>query len=134
MIKNKAVSITILVILLSNVNSFAEMPNSTLPKTDLTKADSAKVSANNADTSQKIIDDFQAYAGSIKPGIREEIRKYREEIVAINKKKRDLYDSLSQEAQSFLIEQQKYKKKISISKENQANSSSSDKLDKDQPK
>ncbi len=134
MIKNKAVSITILVILLSNVNSFAEMPNSTLPKTDLTKADSAKASANNADTSQKIIDDFQAYAGSIKPEIREEIRKYREEIVAINKKKRDLYNSLSQEAQSFLTEQQKYKKKISISKENQANSSSSDKLDKDQPK
>nr|WP_253310082.1 hypothetical protein [Rickettsia endosymbiont of Ceutorhynchus assimilis] len=110
------------------------MPNSTLPKTDLTKADSAKASANNADTSQKIIDDFQAYAGSIKPEIREEIRKYREEIVAINKKKRDLYNSLSQEAQSFLTEQQKYKKKISISKENQANSSSSDKLDKDQPK
>lgn len=134
MIKNKAVSIAILAILLSNVNSFAELPNSTLTKTDLTKADSAKASTNNTDASQKIIDDFQAYAGSIKPEIRTEIRKYREEIVAINKKKRDLYNSLSQEAQSFLIEQQKYKEKISIVEENQANSPSSNKLDKDKPK
>ncbi|WP_341789976.1 hypothetical protein [Rickettsia endosymbiont of Polydrusus tereticollis] len=134
MMKNKAVSVAILTILLSNVNSFAELPNSTLPKTDLTKADSAKASANNTDASQKIIDDFQAYAGSIKPEIRTEIRKYREEIVAINKKKCDLYNSLSQEAQSFLIEQQKYKKKISIVEENQANSPSSDKLDKNKPK
>ncbi|MCC8369548.1 MAG: hypothetical protein LN573_05785 [Rickettsia endosymbiont of Oxypoda opaca] len=128
MIKNKAVSIAILTILLSNVNSFASAP-STTPQTNSTKS-----STNNADTSQKIIDDFQAYAGSIKPEIRTEIRKYREEIVAINKKKRDLYNSLSQEAQSFLTEQQKYKKKISIVEENQANSSSSDKLDKDKPK
>lgn len=128
MMKNKAVNIAILTILLSNVNSFASAP-STTPQTDSTKS-----STNNADTSQKIIDDFQAYAGSIKPEIRTEIRKYREEIVAINKKKRDLYNSLSQEAQNFLIEQQKYKKKISIAEENQANSSSSDKLDKDKPK
>ncbi|MFY9589285.1 hypothetical protein [Rickettsia endosymbiont of Halotydeus destructor] len=125
MIKNKALNITILTIFLSTMNSFASA-SSTVPETD-----SAKLLSNTDNTSQKTIDDFYAYAGSIKPEIRDEIRKYREEIVAINKKKRDLYNSLSQEAQSFLAEQQKYKEKISISKDSQKNSPFLNNSDKD---
>ncbi|AFC69223.1 hypothetical protein A3305_03035 [Rickettsia amblyommatis] len=74
------------------------------------------VAKTNDVTTQKIIDDFSAYAGTIKPEVREEIQKYRVAIVKINKKKRELYNSLSKEAQNFLAEQQKYKQKLSISK------------------
>ncbi|MEG8230304.1 hypothetical protein O6R16_04505 [Candidatus Rickettsia tasmanensis] len=80
---------------------------------DGSKKDAAKT---NYVTTQKIIDDFSAYAGTIKPEVREEIQKYRTAIVKINKKKRELYNSLSKEAQNFLAEQQKYKQKLSISK------------------
>ncbi|AEK74119.1 hypothetical protein RHHCN13_00435 [Rickettsia conorii subsp. heilongjiangensis] len=80
---------------------------------DGSKKDAAKT--NNV-TTQKIIDDFSTYAGTIKPEVREEIQKYRVAIVKINKKKRELYNSLSKEAQNFLAEQQKYKQKLSISK------------------
>ncbi|EER21255.1 MULTISPECIES: hypothetical protein [spotted fever group] len=80
---------------------------------DGSRKDGAKT---NDVTTQKIIDDFSAYAGTIKPKVRKEIQKYRVEIVDINKKKRELYNSLSKEAQNFLAEQQKYKQKLSISK------------------
>ncbi|WP_016769758.1 hypothetical protein [Rickettsia sibirica] len=80
---------------------------------DGSKKDAAKT---NDTTTQKIIDDFSAYAGTIKPEVREEIQKYRVAIVKINKKKRELYNRLSKEAQNFLAEQQKYKQKLSISK------------------
>ncbi|MFP3120766.1 hypothetical protein GCO76_04795 [Rickettsia sp. R2] len=80
---------------------------------DSSKKDAAKT---NDVTTQKIIDDFSTYAGTIKPEVREEIQKYRVAIVKINKKKRELYNSLSKEAQNFLAEQQKYKQKLSISK------------------
>ncbi|MFA1688822.1 hypothetical protein ABVF33_05055 [Candidatus Rickettsia barbariae] len=80
---------------------------------DGSKKDAAKT---NDITTQKIIDDFSAYAGTIKPEVRKEIQKYRVAIVKINKKKRELYNRLSKEAQNFLAEQQKYKQKLSISK------------------
>ncbi|MFV9929461.1 MAG: hypothetical protein AB8U82_00565 [Rickettsia endosymbiont of Haemaphysalis japonica] len=83
-----------------------------------TTSDGSKkdVAKTNDVTTQKIIDDFSADAGTIKPEVREEIQKYRVAIVKINKKKRELYNSLSKEAQNFLAEQQKYKQKLSISK------------------
>lgn len=93
---------------LLSTSSFANSVTS-----DGSKKDAAKT--NNV-TTQKIIDDFSAYAGTIKPEVREEIQKYRVEIVNINKEKRALYNSLSKEAQNFLAEQQKYKQKLSLSK------------------
>ncbi|GAA5251784.1 hypothetical protein [Candidatus Rickettsia kedanie] len=94
--------------ILLSTSCCANSTTSDVSKTDATKTNDA--------TTQKIIDDFSAYAGTIKPEVREEIQKYRVEIVAINKKKRELYNSLSKEAQNFLAEQQKYKQKLSISK------------------
>jgi hypothetical protein len=85
---------------------------------NITKTDSTKPPTNIENSSQKTIDDFYAYAGRIKPEVREEIRKYRLKIVEINKEKRELYNKLSQEAQAFLAEEQKYKKKLSIFKQN----------------
>ncbi|AFC70536.1 hypothetical protein [Rickettsia australis] len=96
------------VAILLSTSCFANSTTSNGSKKDATKTNDA--------TTQKIIDDFSAYAGTIKPEVREEIQKYRVEIVAINKKKRELYNSLSKEAQNFLAEQQKYKQKLSISK------------------
>ncbi|WP_041405261.1 hypothetical protein [Rickettsia canadensis] len=99
------------------------------------KKDAAKT---NDVTTQKIIDAFSAYAGTIKPEVREEIQKYRVKIVNINKEKRKLYNSLSKEAQNFLAEQQKYKQKLSLSKLTVENNdrknnavNSNDKQDKD---
>lgn len=111
MIKN--IIVTIFTILLLASNSFA---NSTI--SNISKKDAEKT---NDDTTQKIIDAFYAYAGTIKPKVREEIQKYRVEIVNINKKKRELYNSLSKEAQNFLVEEQKYKKKLSLSNVNTEN-------------
>ncbi|MCZ6886487.1 MAG: hypothetical protein O7C59_04925 [Rickettsia endosymbiont of Ixodes persulcatus] len=104
MIKNIIFGIAFLL----STSSFANSVTS-----DGSKKDAAKT--NNV-TTQKIIDDFSAYAGTIKPEVREEIQKYRVEIVNINKEKRALYNSLSKEAQNFLAEQQKYKQKLSLSK------------------
>ncbi|WP_341787269.1 hypothetical protein [Rickettsia endosymbiont of Cantharis rufa] len=104
MIKKIIFGIAILLSLSSFANSVAS---------DVSKKDGAKTSDV---TTQKIIDDFSTYAGTIKPEIREEIQKYRVEIVNINKEKRELYNSLSKEAQNFLAEQQKYKQKLSLSK------------------
>jgi len=100
--------ITISAILLLATNSFA-----TATASNTLKKDAEKVNVDS--TAQKIIDEFYAYAGTIKPEIREEIQKYRVEIVNINKKKRELYNSLSKEAQNFLAEEQKYKKRLSLS-------------------
>lgn len=111
MIKN--IIVTIFTILLLASNGFA---NSTIP--NISKKDAEKT---NDDTTQKIIDAFYAYAGTVKPEVREEIQKYRVEIVNINKKKRELYNSLSKEAQNFLAEEQKYKKKLSLSNVNTEN-------------
>ena len=105
----------------------------------VTSDDSKKDAAKTNDvTTQKIIDAFSAYAGTIKPEVREEIQKYRVEIVNINKEKRKLYNSLSKEAQNFLAEQQKYKQKLSLSKLTAENNdhknnavNSNDKQDKD---
>lgn len=96
---------------------------------DGSKKDAAKT---NDVTTQKIINDFSAYAGTIKPEVREEIQKYRVAIVDINKRKRELYNSLSKEAQNFLAEQHKYKQKLSLSKIPEKNDpSDNDNKDKD---
>ncbi|XVN41947.1 MAG: hypothetical protein RCO49_00210 [Rickettsia endosymbiont of Argas persicus] len=99
--------ITIFTILLFSTNSLADNANTNSAKKDTEKKDDS--------TAQKIIDEFYAYAGTIKPEIREEIQKYRVEIVNINKKKRELFNSLSKEAQNFLTQEQKYKQRLSFS-------------------
>ncbi|ASX27762.1 hypothetical protein BA173_02550 [Rickettsia sp. MEAM1 (Bemisia tabaci)] len=103
MIRN--IIITISAILLLTSKGFADDTISNASKKD-TKTDI---------TTQKILDEFYAYAGTIKPEIREEIQKYRVEIVNINKKKRELYDKLSKEAQNFLAKEQEYKQRLSSS-------------------
>ncbi|WP_341791870.1 hypothetical protein [Rickettsia endosymbiont of Gonocerus acuteangulatus] len=103
MIRN--IIITISAILLLTSKGFADDTISNTSKKD-TKTDI---------TTQKILDEFYAYAGTIKPEIREEIQKYRVEIVNINKKKRELYDKLSKEAQNFLAKEQEYKQRLSSS-------------------
>ncbi|HJD66656.1 MAG TPA: hypothetical protein LFV91_06520 [Rickettsia endosymbiont of Bembidion nr. Transversale] len=103
MIRN--IIITISAILLLTSKGFADDTISNTSKKD-TKTDI---------TTQKILDEFYAYAGTIKPEIREEIQKYRIEIVNINKKKRELYDKLSKEAQNFLAKEQEYKQRLSSS-------------------
>lgn len=103
MIRN--IIITISAILLLTSKGFAD---DTIPNT-------SKKDTKTDITTQKILDEFYAYAGTIKPEIREEIQKYRVEIVNINKKKRELYDKLSKEAQNFLAKEQEYKQRLSSS-------------------
>ncbi|WP_395476834.1 hypothetical protein [Rickettsia endosymbiont of Pantilius tunicatus] len=101
----RTIIITISAILLLTSNSFAD---DTIPNT-------SKKDTTTDSTTQKILDEFYSYAGTIKPEIREEIQKYRIEVVNINKKKRELYDKLSKEAQNFLAKEQEYKQRLSSS-------------------
>ena len=106
-------NIVFVITFLSSASSFAYNSASSNLKKVAEKTTSSKT--------QKIIDEFSAYAGTIKPEVREEIQKYRVEVVNINKKKRELYNSLSKEAQNFLAEQQKYKQKLLLSKSTSEN-------------
>lgn len=67
---------------------------------------------------QKVIDDYKAYLASVKPEVVEEIREYRKSIVKINKQKKELYNSLSQEAQSYLAKEQEMKKRLPVNSNN----------------
>ncbi|MGX6960112.1 MAG: hypothetical protein ACIPMY_02480 [Rickettsia endosymbiont of Pentastiridius leporinus] len=122
MIKN--IIITISTLLLLNTTGFAA--DSTI--TNSPKKDTEKT---NDSTAQKIIDEFYNYAGTIKPEVREEVKNYRIEIVNINKKKRELYNSLSNDAQSFLAKEQEYKQRLSISKTSDKTDASKDGQDQE---
>ena len=61
---------------------------------------------------QKIIDEYKAYLARVKPEIREEIKHFRTEIAKLNKQKSDKYKTLSQEAQNYLAEERKFKKRL----------------------
>ncbi|XVN42407.1 MAG: hypothetical protein RCG15_07290 [Candidatus Rickettsia vulgarisii] len=112
-------------LLLLNFNSFASSSNS--------DSTTKTVNKNNSnDELQKIINDFNSYAGKIPVNIREEVKNYRVKIAEINKGKRELYRKMSQEAQNYLAEEQKYKKRILALKKDQENSNcNSDKEAKD---
>lgn len=65
---------------------------------------------------QKIISDYKDYLSDVSPEVMEEIREYRKEVVKINKKKKDLFSALSQEAQRYLAKEDDMKKKLPINK------------------
>ncbi|HJD55619.1 MAG TPA: hypothetical protein LFW21_03050 [Rickettsia endosymbiont of Pyrocoelia pectoralis] len=120
MIKNIIIAISTLLLL--NTTSFAADSTSS-PKKDTEKT--------NDSIAQKIIDEFYNYARTIKPEVREEVKNYRIEIVNINKTKRELYNSLSSEAQSFLAKEQEYKQRLSISKTSDETDASKDAQDQE---
>ncbi|RYE06192.1 MAG: hypothetical protein EOP33_03065 [Rickettsiaceae bacterium] len=64
--------------------------------------------------SQKIVDEYKNYLISIRPEIRDEIILFRQEIAKLNRQKRDIYQKLSQEAQRYLEEERKFKKRLPI--------------------
>lgn len=108
----KYITPIIMGLLLLNSSSFASQSN-TAPTIKTINKNSTN------DDLQKIINDFNTYAGKIPANIREEIKNYRIKISDINKEKRELYRKMSQEAQNYLAEEQKYKKKISALKKDQ---------------
>lgn len=65
---------------------------------------------NTTDELQKIINDFDSYVATIPANVRTEVKEYRIKIANINKEKRELYKRITQEAQHYLAEEQKYKK------------------------
>lgn len=67
---------------------------------------------------QKIISDYKNYLAGVKPKVMEEIREYRKEVVKINKQKKELFRSLSQEAQRYLAKEEDVKRKLPINKLN----------------
>jgi hypothetical protein len=69
---------------------------------------------NKSAESQKVIDAYKAYVASIPLELRKEIINHRKAIAEINKKKRELYNSLSQEAQQYLEKEQEFKKQLPI--------------------
>ncbi|MCC8417073.1 MAG: hypothetical protein LN588_00720 [Rickettsia endosymbiont of Bryobia graminum] len=106
MTKNiKYITLMIMGLLLLNSTGFASKTNINSKTTTVNKN-------NTNDELQKIINDFNSYAGKIPVNIREEVKNYRIKIAEINKGKRELYRKISQEAQNYLSEEQKYKKRI----------------------
>ncbi|MBP7190521.1 MAG: hypothetical protein KA998_04715 [Rickettsiaceae bacterium] len=63
---------------------------------------------------QKVIDDYKAFLATVKPEVVTEIREYRKSVVKINKEKKDLYNSLSQEAQNYLAKEQEMKRRLPV--------------------
>jgi|GEM_PF-5352646 len=61
---------------------------------------------------KKVIEEYKKYLSTVPENVRDEIREYRKSVIKINKQKIALYKKLSQEAQSFLTEERKYKKKL----------------------
>lgn len=106
---------TILGLLLFNSHSLAAQLTATSAPKHLNKN-------NTNDELQKIINEFDSYVAGIPQKVREEIKEYRIKIVNVNKEKRELFKRISQEAQSYLAEEQKYKKRILALKKDQANS------------
>lgn len=73
-----------------------------------------KADQNKDNEYQKIISDYKNYLSDVKPEVMEEIREYRKEVVKINKKKKDLFNALSGEAQKYLAKEDEVKKKLPI--------------------
>ncbi len=76
-----------------------------------------KIAPNNLDSSnqiQKVVDEYKSYVSSISSALREEIIGYRKKSAEINKQKRELYASLTQEAQDYLSKTQGFKKRLPI--------------------
>lgn len=65
---------------------------------------------------QKIVTEFKEYLSTIPESVREEVIEYRRQIAVLMKQKRELFKTLSQDAQNYLKEEQKYKKKLPIDK------------------
>ncbi len=66
---------------------------------------------------QVLLDEYKAYLATVSAEIRKEIESYRGQISDLNKKKKEVYTKLSQEAQKFLAKEREYKKKISGKKD-----------------
>lgn len=75
-----------------------------------------EVNLDKKDEYQQVIDDYRAYLTTVSKDTMEEIRAYRIEVVKINKKKKALYKSLSQEAQKYLAQEAAMKRKLPVNK------------------
>lgn len=109
----KKISLILLSILFFSSNVFAYTAKNKNIKKGVSVQESTN-KADSADNSQKIIEEYKSYVASVDKAIREEVIAYRKEVAEINKKKRDIYKVLSEEAQSFLIKEQEYRKKLPI--------------------
>lgn len=65
---------------------------------------------------EQVLSEYKQYLNTVAPEIRDEIIAYRKSVAMINKKKKQIYDELSQEAQSYLAEEQHYKKQLPMRK------------------
>ena len=68
---------------------------------------------------QAVIDEYRRYLSTVNKTTRNEIINFRKEMGDINKKKRDLYKSLSQEAQLLLEKEKAAKKGLPINMKKQ---------------
>jgi TRAP-type mannitol/chloroaromatic compound transport system substrate-binding protein len=72
----------------------------------------AKSQATEQQDTKKIIDEYKAYLATIPAELRDEIVKYRTEIMLLNKKKKQLYKELSHAAQGYLKHEAEFKKRL----------------------
>ncbi|MBL3285227.1 hypothetical protein Sarmat_01098 [Rickettsiales endosymbiont of Paramecium tredecaurelia] len=66
----------------------------------------------------QIIEEYKKYAATIKPDTQNEIKEYRKKIAELNAQKKDVYDSLSANAKTFLTESSKFKRRLMLKTRN----------------
>ena len=75
-------------------------------KTQLVESEETNVEYN------KVMNEYKQYIDTVPLEIRKELEEYRIKIAEMNKAKKDLYKTLSQEAQAYMKTEQKFKKRL----------------------
>ncbi len=63
---------------------------------------------------QEIVDDYKAYLSTVPQNVQNEIREFRTAVAKIQKRKKELYKKLSNEAQEYLKTEEGYRRKLPI--------------------
>lgn len=84
--------------------------------------------------SQKIVAQFEAYLRTLPENIVEEITQFRQDIAQLNKQKKQLYKTLSKQAQLYLAREQDFKKKLPVRDRRSLNKLRKDYMQRNAPK
>jgi hypothetical protein len=65
--------------------------------------------------------EFKEYIGRVPQEVRDEVVEFRRQVAILNKQKRTIYKALSQEAQSYLKQEQDFKKRLPVNQKSLIN-------------
>ena len=106
---------------ISTLHYFSNAAETGIVSKDKITNETIGVKVSEGSKYQNIIDEYKKYLLSLDQKTRDEIIRFRKTMIEINQKKKDLYKSLSQEAQLYLEKEKEYKKKLPINQKKQIN-------------